>query len=175
MDWSLVLLEMPLTRFEECWPLPRESLPELPYNLNLVTLTLALWPINSDLLTSFHLPHLSSSLTDTLPSLNVLCHSKTKARFMQRWSKSSLKHSIRFCGIFSKFKTEFYCIKCFSPSWKPSRYGDSHQTIFAAAIIIITIVIISHQLFADCLLLKFEWLQVSSNLQDSSLYSRWSQ
>ena len=27
-----------------------------------------------------------------------------------RWSKSSLKDSIRFCGIFSKFKTEFYCI-----------------------------------------------------------------
>ena len=25
-----------------------------------------------------------------------------------RWSKSSLKHSICFCGIFSKFKTEFY-------------------------------------------------------------------
>ena len=24
-----------------------------------------------------------------------------------RWSKSSLKHSIRFCGIFSKFKTQF--------------------------------------------------------------------
>ena len=31
-----------------------------------------------------------------------------------RWSKSSLKHSIRFCGIFSKFKTEFYCILFFS-------------------------------------------------------------
>ena len=31
-----------------------------------------------------------------------------------RWSKSSLKHSIRFCGIiFSKFKTEFYCILYF--------------------------------------------------------------
>ena len=29
-------------------------------------------------------------------------------------SKSSLKHSIRFCGIiFSKFKTEFYCISFF--------------------------------------------------------------
>ena len=27
-----------------------------------------------------------------------------------RWSKSSLKHSISFCGIFSKFKTEFYYI-----------------------------------------------------------------
>ena len=30
-----------------------------------------------------------------------------------RWLKSSLKHSIRFCGIFSKFKTEFYCISFF--------------------------------------------------------------
>ena len=30
-----------------------------------------------------------------------------------RWSKSSLKHSIRFYGIFSKFKTEFYCISFF--------------------------------------------------------------
>ena len=30
-----------------------------------------------------------------------------------RWSKSSLKHSIRFCGIFSNFKTQFYCISFF--------------------------------------------------------------
>ena len=30
-----------------------------------------------------------------------------------RCLKSSLKHSIRFCGIFSKFKTEFYCISFF--------------------------------------------------------------
>ena len=30
VDWSIVLLEMPLTRFEECWPLPKESLSELP-------------------------------------------------------------------------------------------------------------------------------------------------
>ena len=33
-----------------------------------------------------------------------------------RWSKSSLKHSIRSCGIFSKFKTEFYCISFFPAS-----------------------------------------------------------
>ena len=26
VDWCIVLLEMPLTRFEECWPLPTESL-----------------------------------------------------------------------------------------------------------------------------------------------------
>ena len=30
VDSCIVLLEMPLTRFEECWPLPTQSLPELP-------------------------------------------------------------------------------------------------------------------------------------------------
>ena len=30
-----------------------------------------------------------------------------------RCSQSSLKHSIRFCGIFSKFKRQFYCISFF--------------------------------------------------------------
>ena len=38
MDWCIVLVKMPLTRFEECWPLPTESLPELPKNLNIVFL-----------------------------------------------------------------------------------------------------------------------------------------
>ena len=27
--WCIVLVEMPMTRFEECWPLPKESLPKL--------------------------------------------------------------------------------------------------------------------------------------------------
>ena len=30
VDLCIVLVEMPLARFEECWPLPTESLPELP-------------------------------------------------------------------------------------------------------------------------------------------------
>ena len=30
VDWCIVLVEMPQSRFEECWPLPTESLPELP-------------------------------------------------------------------------------------------------------------------------------------------------
>ena len=34
-------------------------------------------------MTSLLVPHLSSSLTDSLPSLSLLCHSKTDARFMQ--------------------------------------------------------------------------------------------
>ena len=40
-------------------------------------------PINAGVLTSFLLPNLSSSLTDSLPSLNLLCYSNTEARFMQ--------------------------------------------------------------------------------------------
>ena len=30
VDWCIVIVEMPLTRFEESWPLPTESLAELP-------------------------------------------------------------------------------------------------------------------------------------------------
>ena len=104
----MVLEEMPLSRFEECWPLPKESLPELPYNFNIVTLTQTLWPINTGVLTSLLLPHLSSSLTDSLPSLSLLCHSKNSCSIHARCSKSSLKHSIRFCGIFSKFKKNVF-------------------------------------------------------------------
>ena len=80
VDWCIVLVEMPLTRFEECWPLPKESLFELPKKLNIITLTL--WPINPGVFISLLLPHLSSSLTDSLSSLNLLCRT-TDAQFMQ--------------------------------------------------------------------------------------------
>ena len=30
VDWCIILVEMLQTRFEDCWPLPTESLPELP-------------------------------------------------------------------------------------------------------------------------------------------------
>ena len=47
-----------------------------------------IWPINSGVLTSLLLPHLSLYLTDSLPSLNLLCYSKTDARFMQDGPKA---------------------------------------------------------------------------------------
>ena len=50
--------------------------------------TLTLWAITSGVLTSLLYPYLSSSLTDSLPSLNLLCHSKIDARFMQDASKA---------------------------------------------------------------------------------------
>ena len=58
-----------------------------------------IWPINSRVLTSLPLPHLSSSRTDSLLFLNLLCHPKTDARFMQDsrkavWRLPSLKHNL---------------------------------------------------------------------------------
>ena len=90
-DWCIVLVEMPLSRFEESWPLPTESHLELIQNINIVTHTLTIGPINSPVLTSLLLSH----LTDCLPSLNLLCHSKTDARFRQDGRKAvwSLKQN----------------------------------------------------------------------------------
>ena len=44
--------------------------------------------MNSGVLTSLLLPHFSSSLTDSVASLNLLCHSKTDAQFMQDGKKA---------------------------------------------------------------------------------------
>ena len=45
-----------------------------PLNLNIVTLILTLSHINSGVLTFLLFPHLSSSLKESLPSLNLSCH-----------------------------------------------------------------------------------------------------
>ena len=50
------------------------------------------------------IPHRLPAFLESLMPLKNWC--SIHARFF----KSSLKHSIRFCGIFSKFKTQFYCI-----------------------------------------------------------------
>ena len=57
--------------------------------------------------TSFIIPHRLPDLSESLMPLKNWCS------IHAWWFRSSLKHSIHFCGIFSKFKTEFYCIlKC---------------------------------------------------------------
>ena len=55
------------------------------------------------------LPNLLSSLTDSLLSLNLLCHSKADARFMQDGRKAGW--SIPYVSV--AFKTHFYCISFF--------------------------------------------------------------
>ena len=53
------------------------------------------------------IPHRLRGFLESLMPLKSWCS------IHARWSKSSLKHSIRFYGIFSKFKTQFYCISFF--------------------------------------------------------------
>ena len=50
------------------------------------------------------IPHRLSAFLEYLMQLKNWCS------IHARWPKNSLKHSIRFRGIFSKFKLEFYCI-----------------------------------------------------------------
>ena len=116
---------MPLTRFEECWPLPPESLPELPWNLNIVTLTL--WPINSGVLTSLLLLHLSSFPTDSLPSLNLLCHSKTDARFMQDGRKAVWSIPYVSVAFFPSLKQNFIAYRSSKVSSRPDCIFEIHQ------------------------------------------------
>ena len=71
-----------------------------------LTLTLTLWPINSGVLTSLLLPH-SSSLTDSLPSLNLLCHSKTYTGFMQDALKALWSISYVSVAYFPSLKQNF--------------------------------------------------------------------
>ena len=67
-----------------------------------------LWSI--DLFT----PPIPLIIPHRLPAfLESLMPLKNSCSIHARWLKSSLKHSIRFCGIFSKFKTGFYCITFF--------------------------------------------------------------
>ena len=114
---------MPLTQFEECWPLTTEYLSELPQNLNIVTRTLTLWPINSGLLTSLLLPHFSSSLTDSMPSLNLLCHSETVSRFMQDDPKAVWSIPYVSVAFFSSLKKSFF-------AYRPSKVSSRLDCIF---------------------------------------------
>ena len=79
----------------------------------MVTITLTLWSINFSVLTSLLLPHLSSSLTDSLPSLNLLCHSKTDARFMQDAPKAVWSIPYVSVAFFPSLKQNFIAY-CFS-------------------------------------------------------------
>ena len=116
-------------------------------------MTLTLWPINSGVLTSLLLPHLSSSLTDSLPSLNLLSHLKTDAWFMQNGQKAvwsipyvpvaffpSLKHNfIAYCSskvsdcifeidqLWQSGFSRVYSNCCCSCSFEPEIGQSSHK------------------------------------------------
>ena len=113
VDWCLVLVEIPLTKV---WRVMASSdgisfwTPLKPQHSNPNPNPLAnqLWC--SDFLTPptpLIIPHRLPAFLESLMPLKNWCS------IYARWLKSSMKYSIRFWGIFSKFKREFYCISFF--------------------------------------------------------------
>ena len=86
-----------------------------------------IWPINSGVPTSLLLPHLSSSLTDSLPSLNLLCHSKTDARFMQDGRKAVWSIPYISVAFFPSLKQNFIAYHSSKVSSHPDCIFEIHK------------------------------------------------
>ena len=78
-------------------------------------------------MTSFLLPHLSSSLTDYLPFLNLLCHSKTDARFMQNGRKAVWSIPYISVSFFPSLKQNFIAYYSSKVSSHPDCFFEIHQ------------------------------------------------
>ena len=76
---------------------------------------------------SLLLLHLPSSLTDSLPSLNLLCHSKTDARFMQDAPKAVWSIPYVSVTLFSSLKQNFIIYRSFKVSSRPDCIFEIHQ------------------------------------------------
>ena len=84
-------------------------------------------PLANQLNTSLLLPHLSSSLTDSLPSLNLFGHSKTDAQFMQDAPKAAV-WSIPYLSVafFPSLKENFIAYHSSKVSWCPDGIFEIH-------------------------------------------------
>ena len=85
----------------------------------------SVWLINSGVFTYLLLPHLSSSLTDSLPSLNLLCQSKTDAQFIQDGRKAVW--SIPYISVASFFPTLKQNFIAYRSSNVWDRIFETHQ------------------------------------------------
>ena len=86
-----------------------------------------IWPINCGVLSSLLLAHLSSSLTDSLHSLNLLCHSKTDARFMQDGRKAVWRIPYVSVAFFPSLKQNFIAYRSSKVSSRPDCIFEIHQ------------------------------------------------
>ena len=82
---------------------------------------------NPNCLTNQLLPHLSSSLTDSLPSLNLLCHSKTDARFMQDGQKAVWSIPYISVAFFPCLKHNFIAYRSSKVFSRPDCIFEIHQ------------------------------------------------
>ena len=78
-------------------------------------------------MTCLLLPHLSLSLTDSLPSLNLLCHSKTDARFMQDAPKAVWSIPYVSLAFFLSLKQNFIAYRSSKVSSRPDCIFEIHQ------------------------------------------------
>ena len=83
--------------------------------------------ISSGLLASLLFPHLSSSLTDSLPSLNLLCHSRTNARFMQDAPKPIWSIPFVSEAFFPSLKQNCIAYRSSKVSWRPYCIFEIYQ------------------------------------------------
>ena len=73
-------------------------------------------------------PHLLSSLTDSLPSLDLLCHSKTDARFMQDAPKTVWSFPyVSVASFFPSLKQNFIAYCSPKVSSRPICIFEIHQ------------------------------------------------
>ena len=126
VKWCIVLLEMPLARFKECWlasSLGISSWTALkPQDSNPNTLAYQLGCID------FLIPPTPLIILHTLPAfLESLMPLKNWCSTHARWSKSSLKHSIRFCGIFPSLKQNFLAYRSSKVCSRPDCIFEIHQ------------------------------------------------
>ena len=82
---------------------------------------------HSGFLTSLLLPHLSSFLIDSLPNLNLLCYSKTDARFMQ--DAPNIVWSIPYVSVafLPSLKQDFIAYRSSKVFWRPDCIFEIHQ------------------------------------------------
>ena len=67
------------------------------------------------------IPHRLPAFLESLMPLKNWCS------IHARWSKISLKHSIRFCGIFSSLKQNFIAYRSSKVSYRPDCIFEIHQ------------------------------------------------
>ena len=79
------------------------------------------------LLTSLLLLHLSSFFTDSLPSLNLICHSKTDARFMSYGRKAVWSIPYVSMASFPSLKENFIAYRSSKVSSRPDYIFEIHQ------------------------------------------------
>ena len=83
--------------------------------------------MNSGVLTSLLLPHLSLPLTDSLPSLNLLYHSNTDARFIQDAPKTVWSIPYVSVAFFPSLKQNFIAYHSSKVSSRPYFIFEIHQ------------------------------------------------